>query len=108
MPKYVTLFSLKGETAAGLMQRPTDRAAAVRETFRAAGGDVESFYWMLGPHDGLVIADVPDGQTMTAVMVAVSGSGAFTNLQTHELIAAEDIVPILERARSLAFSAPGA
>ncbi|MEN3279422.1 MAG: hypothetical protein V7607_562 [Solirubrobacteraceae bacterium] len=107
MPKYVVLFNLNAEAAAGMMERPSDRLGAVRETFQGAGGDVEAFYWMLGQYDGLVIANLPDTHAMTAVSVAVAASGRFSHVETHELIEASAIGEILARAKELSYRAPG-
>jgi uncharacterized protein with GYD domain len=84
-----------------------DRAAVVREPVESAGGSLESYYWMFGQHDGVGVFGMPDSHTMAAFSVAVTGSGAFTHLETHELIEASDLAAIAERARGISYQPPG-
>jgi uncharacterized protein with GYD domain len=108
MSKYAVLFRFTPEAAAAMMRRPNDRVAAVRETFQAIGGDVDAYYWMLGPYDGLLIADAPDAAAIAAVMVTVAGSGALAQTESHELLEADRVTAILQRAADISYRAPGA
>ncbi|MDQ0261381.1 GYD domain-containing protein [Sinomonas atrocyanea] len=78
--KFLVFFDFKPETVAAAMQRPSDRAAVVGKLCEAVGGRLESYYWMFGEHDGLVIADLPDSSAAAAVSLAVTSSGAFSRL----------------------------
>jgi uncharacterized protein with GYD domain len=53
-------------------------------------------------YDGFVIVDLPDSRAAAATSLAVSSTGAFEHLETHELIEAEDLNPILEQAKGIA------
>src|SRR5215831_12804431 len=57
---------------------------------------MESYYWMFGQYDGLVIFELPDAQTAAALIPAVTGSGAFSRFETHELNEASDRAQIAE------------
>jgi hypothetical protein len=46
---------------------------------------LESLYYMLGDHDGIVIFDVPDADAAAAVALLVTSSGAFRSVSTHLL-----------------------
>jgi uncharacterized protein with GYD domain len=106
--KYLVLFSLTSEAIKGFVAKPSDRAAVVRELVESAGGRLESYYWMFGQHDGMGVFELPDSHTMAAFSLAVTGSGAFTHLETHELIEASDLAAIAERARGITYQPPGA
>jgi uncharacterized protein with GYD domain len=108
MPKYVALFKAKGETIASLMERPSDRAAAVRKLVEAAGGKVETYYWMFGQYDGFALLDVPDSKTAASIVLSIASTGAFT-IETHEAIAPAELGEILARAKDLRghYQAPG-
>ena len=109
MPKYITLFSFKGETLGKLMQNPSDREAAVRKLAESVGGTLEAYYLMLGEHDGCAIIDAPDSINAAAAAVAVAGTGAFASLRTHELFTAAQFMEILDKAKSItSYQAPGA
>src|SRR5262249_25719439 len=61
---------------------------------------MESYYWMFGQYDGLVIFELPDAQTATALGWAVTRSGAFSRFETRQLIKASDLAQIAEQSRS--------
>ena len=52
---------------------------------------MESYYRLFGHYDGLVSFELPDAQTAAALSRAVTGSGAFSRFETHELIEASDL-----------------
>ena len=108
MAKYAIFFAFKGETVKSLIDKPSDRAAVVSKLCEAAGGRMESYYLMFGQWDGFVVAEVPDSKAAAAVSLAVSSSGAFAHLETHELIEVGDLGGIVETAGSLTYTPPGA
>ena len=107
MATYAIFFTLKGETIKGFIDKPSDRAAVVSTLCEAAGGRMLSYYFMFGAWDGFVVAEVPDSASAAAVSLAVSSTGAFAHLETHELIEASDMTGILATAKGLAYTPPG-
>jgi uncharacterized protein with GYD domain len=108
MAKFAVFFTLTGQTVKALMDKPTDRAAAVAKLCEGAGGRMDAYYFMFGAWDGMVIVDVPDSRTAAAVSLAVSSTGSFQHLETHELVEASDIEGVLQSASALTYSPPGA
>jgi uncharacterized protein with GYD domain len=107
MSKYAVFFTLKGEAIARAMQQPSDRVAVVSKAVESAGGKLEAYYLMFGQYDGFVIVDLPDSRAAAASSLAVSSTGAFEHLETHELIEAEDVNPILQHAKGITIQLPG-
>ncbi len=109
MPKFVVLFGVTAETLARFVEKPEDRRGPVSKLAEAAGCKLESYYWMFGQYDGLAIFDCPDSATAASLALAASSSGAFRHFETHELIAADDLVKILQKAKELrpTFQPPG-
>ena len=101
MAKYAIFFTLEGETVAHAMAHPSDRSAVVGKAAKAAGGKLEAYYWMLGDRDGFVIVDLPDSTAAAAISLAVSSSGAFGHLSTHELFDAKQVNQLLAKAKGL-------
>ena len=101
MPKYVVLFGLAGDALARFIDNPEDRRAPVSQLAEAVGGRLEAYYWMFGQYDGLAIFECPDAAAAATVALTAAGSGAFRHFETHELIAAKDLVGILQRAQSM-------
>jgi uncharacterized protein with GYD domain len=92
-----------------MLESPDNRVDAVRRLVEAADGKLETYYWMQGKFDGLAIAEAPTAMAANAVSLAVASSGAFSHVETHELIDSADIVPLLARAKELRsqFRPPG-
>ena len=109
MAKFVVFFSYKPETWDQMLKKPGDRTAAARELASSLGGSIEAFYFMFGDHDGLVIVDVPDAETAAAISITATSSGAFAHLETHQLIAPEDLPSVLHKAATAreTYRAPG-
>ena len=101
MPKFISIFSLTSETRARFIEHPEDRRGPVARAAEAAGGRLEAYYWMFGQYDGLVISEMPDAATAAALVLASTSSGAFSHFETHELIEADDLVAILQKAQTL-------
>lgn len=109
MAKYALFFSYTPEAWAKMIQNPSDRAATTRALVEPMGGTLESMYFMFGERDGLVIVDLPDADAVAAAAIAVTSTGAFRSVQTHELIEPDRLVEVLGKAgRALgAYQAPG-
>ena len=85
MAKYISLFSYTKESVKGMIDHPSDRTAAAKALVESLGGTIEAFYWMLGPHDGVVISEVPDSVSGAALWAAVGASGAISHVETYLL-----------------------
>jgi uncharacterized protein with GYD domain len=107
MSKYAVFFTLKSEAIARAMEQPSDRVAVVSKAVESAGGKLEAYYLMFGQYDGFVIVDLPDSRAAAATSLAVSSTGSFEHLETHELIEAEDVNLLLEQAKGITQELPG-
>lgn len=108
MAKFAVFFRFTGGAVKGLIEHPSDRAAVVSRLCEAAGGRMDAYYLMFGDWDGFVIADVPDSKAAAAVSLAVTSSGAFQHVETHELMEASELAGVLSTAGSLTYTPPGA
>jgi len=107
MAKFAVFFKFKGETIKALMDAPSDRGAVVSRLCEAAGGRMDAYYLMFGAWDGFVVVDVPDSSAAAAISLAVTSSGAFSQIETHELLETGQLTDILATASRLTYSAPG-
>jgi uncharacterized protein with GYD domain len=108
MAKYLALFGFTSEAIKQFVASPSDRAAVVQRLVESVGGSLDCYYWMFGQYDGVAIVEMPDSRTYAAVTLAIKSSDAFTHFETHELIKADDLTGIAERARQIAYQPPGA
>jgi uncharacterized protein with GYD domain len=109
MPKYITYMSYSSGSLARMMSQPGDRHRALERVIEALGGTLESVYWQLETEDSLTIADLPDSVCAGALNTAIAKTGAFKNVETHELMTQRQMVDILSLARDAArvFEVPG-
>lgn len=107
MTKYAIFFDLKSEAVKGMMDRPSDRERVVSNLLSGVGGTLDAYYWMFGHYDGMVIVDLPDSMSAAAVSVAVSSTGAFGHLETHELFPGPALNQIMDTAKGLTYFPPG-
>ncbi len=61
------------------------REHAVREALESLNGKLEAFYFTLGQHDAIVIADLPDATAAAALSVVVATAG-IARCQTTPLL----------------------
>ncbi|HJQ98118.1 MAG TPA: GYD domain-containing protein [Candidatus Polarisedimenticolaceae bacterium] len=109
MPKYVSFFTYTPEAWRAMTENPQDRSSAARTLVEGVGGRLESFYWMSGKHDGLLIADLPDDQAAAALAAVVKGAGAVKEYETHALTTTDHAPALLKKAQTVAktYRAPG-
>jgi uncharacterized protein with GYD domain len=109
MPKYMTVFTYSCGSWARMISNPGDRTTTARQTLESVGGSLECIYWQLGTQDGIVIADVPDAVTAGALTTAMTKTGAFKSVETHEMLTQRQLIATLELARDAAevYEAPG-
>ena len=105
MAKYLARFSYTREGLQGLVKEGgTARRDAAARTVEAAGGTLEAFYYAFGDHDLYAIVDVPDNETMAALMLAVGASGASSG-STTVLLTPQEVDAAVNRA--VAYTPPG-
>ena len=109
MAKFVWFFSYTSDAAAAMIEKPGDRASAVSKLAEAAGGKLECFYWMIGPHDGLAIVDVPDTATAAEVSLGIASGGSLKSLESHQLLTMEETATALKHGKKVraAYQLPG-
>jgi uncharacterized protein with GYD domain len=98
MARFITFFSYTAESAKAMIERPSDRSAAVKALVESMGGTQEAFYWMQGKHDGFLISNLPDGVAAAAVVAAVSATGAVGGLETHQIFDQDEQASIVQQA----------
>ena len=73
-----------------LKEGGTSRRATIEQLVKGMGGTLEPFYYAFGTDDVIVIADVPDAESMAAISLAVNASGG-VQLGTTVLLTPEQM-----------------
>ena len=109
MPKYMTRMCYSTGSWARMINSNGDRTKALRCLMEALGGILECLYWQFGTEDALAIVDLPDSVSASALTAAVTKTGAFKKVQTHELLTQDQLLATLDLARDAAevFEVPG-
>src|SRR3954462_2045403 len=75
MPLYMYEAAYTAESWAAQMKNPQNRVEAVgRAACEAVGGKLIGGWYCFGDYDLVIIADVPDNESMTAIALAI-GAG---------------------------------
>ena len=106
MPKFLfeasyTLDGIRGVQSAG----GSSRRDAVAQVADSVGGRLESFHFAFGERDAVVIVDLPDNESATAVALTVNAAGGAT-VKTTVLLTPEEVDAAAKR--SVDYRPPGA
>lgn len=76
MPKFLVLSSYTAEGVKVLAREGgSKRKAAIEAMFKNVGGKLETFCYAFGEFDIVAIAEVPDIETGTGMILAINASG---------------------------------
>lgn len=109
MAKFVVFFSYTAQTWHGMLDKPSDRIKAAGGLATQVGGSLESLYFMFGDWDGMAVFDTDGASSAAAISIAISSTGAFSRVETHELIESADLLSIMSKAKTAlsGYTAPG-
>jgi uncharacterized protein with GYD domain len=103
MPIYMYQAAYTAESWAAQLKNPQNRVEAVgRKVCETAGGKLLNAWYCFGDYDFVIVADMPDNASMTAVAVAVAAGGAVKSGKTTVLMPGTEIVSALQKASSVA------
>lgn len=105
MPKYLIEASYTREGVEGVRSKGgSSRRDAVADTAKSMGGQLEAFYFALGEHDAVVIADLPDNEAAAAIALTVNAAGGAAT-RTTVLLSPEQVDEAAKR--SVDYRPPG-
>ncbi len=105
MAKYLLRASYTADGAKGLLKDGgSKRVRAVEEALTPLGAKVESFYFAFGEDDVFLIIDAPDHETVTAVSLVTSASGA-VRVSTTVLMTPQEMDAAAKK--SVSYTPPG-
>ena len=109
MPKFIVVGSYSSGSWARMMRCMDDRITAVRGFAGALGGSLECIYWEVSTRSAYAIAEFPDSASAAAATAVLTKTGAFKNVETHELLTQEQLGDVLALAGdvSSAYHVPG-
>ena len=108
MSRYMVQVSYTKEAAAALVNKPEDRAVAVRPLIEAMGGRLLDFYFCFGDYDVVLIVELPNNAAAMATDLAALVPGHVSKIKTTVLLSPEEGVAAMWKAAGFTLRAPGA
>jgi uncharacterized protein with GYD domain len=103
MPIYMYQAAYTGESWAAQVKNPQNRVEAVgRQVCEAVGGKLIGGWLCFGDYDLVLIADVPDNESMSAIALGIAGGGAIKASKTTVLMTGAEGVAALKKAATVA------
>ena len=105
MAIYMYQAAYTAESWAAQIKNPQNRVEAVgRQACEAVGGKLLGGWYCFGDYDLVIIADVPDNASMSAIALAIGAGGAIKSSKTTVLMTGSEIVGALKKATAVAKS----
>lgn len=106
MALYMVQMTYTAEAWATLIKRPQDRTVPSRDLVQKLGGKLLGLYYSLGKYDGMVLFEVPDDISASAVSLAVKASGIMKVNEVTRLFTMDEALEAMRKAGSSPFSGP--
>jgi uncharacterized protein with GYD domain len=105
MPLYMYEATYTAESWAAQMKNPQNRVEAVgRAACEAVGGKLIGGWYCFGDYDLVIIADVPNNESMAAIALAIGAGGAIKASRTTTLMTGAELVGALKKSEAVAKS----
>ena len=103
MAIYMYQAAYIAESWAAQVKKPQNRVEAVsRQACEAVGGKLLGGWYCFGDYDLVIIADVPNNESMSAIALAIAAGGAIKSSKTTVLMTGTEIMGALQKATAVA------
>ncbi|HEY2507596.1 MAG TPA: hypothetical protein VGI58_13865 [Streptosporangiaceae bacterium] len=85
---------------ARMLKVPEDRSVVVDALFRHLHGSLEYLYWEVETASTHAVANLPDSVCAAAAVTAAIKTGAFKDVEVHEVLTFEQLQEVVALARS--------
>lgn len=103
MALFMYQASYTAESWAAQIKKPQNRVETIgRQVCKSVGGKLIGGWLSFGDYDIVIIADVPNKESMAAIALAVGSGGAIKSSKTTVLMTAKEGVVALKKAKNVA------
>jgi len=106
MAFYMVQGTYTAEAWATMTKNPQDRSIPIRELAQKFGGRLVSVYYCFWEYDVVVLVELPDDSSATALAMAAISPGHLKAYKTTKLFTVEETMEAMRKAGSLAFQGP--
>ncbi len=109
MPKFMYICAYSPGSWARMIRISDDRVKAGKSLMEALGGTLDCMFWEVSTQAVYAVADLPDTATATAATAVLTHTGAFTHVESHQLLTQDQMSDVLELASGVAdvYTVPG-
>jgi uncharacterized protein with GYD domain len=103
MPLYMYQGAYTSQSWAAQVKNPQNRIETIgRQSCEAVGGKLVGAWYCFGDFDFVLIADVPNNESMTAISLAVAAGGAIKSSRTTPLMTGAQTVEAMKKVADVA------
>ena len=103
MPHYMYQAAYTGKSWAAQLKNPQNRVETVgRQACEAVGGKMVGGWSCFGDYDIVLVVDVPDNASMSAIALAIAAGGAVKASKTTVLMTGTECVNAMKKADAVA------
>ena len=108
MPIYMYQAAYTPESWAAQLKNPQNRVETVgRQACESAGGKLVGAWYCFGEYDIMIVADMPDNESMSAVSLAITAGGACKSAKTTVLMSGDQAVAAMKKANTVSYKPAG-
>jgi len=108
MPLYMVQTAYTSDAWARLVQRPEDRAEALRPVIEQMGGRLLAWYYSFGDYDVVALVELPSNINAAALSMAAAAGKAVRTVKTTPLMTPDEGFDAMVLAQGAKYVPPGA
>jgi len=106
MTRYLIEETVTSQGIAALIKNPHDRTEVIRPIFESVGGKLEHYYVAYNENTVYILAEIPDQESLAAIIWAFQAGGGPISLKATPLMTATEAVDMAKKAGSLGYRPP--
>lgn len=106
MAHYLWQLSYTSASVATQVQSPQNRVEQVQPVAEKLGGQIVDAWYAFGEYDVIVIVEMPDHESMAALVLAAASGGHLASSKTTPLMSIDTGLSAMNRASDIAYPKP--
>jgi uncharacterized protein with GYD domain len=98
MTYYLSRAKVSQDAVKALMDNPHERITNARNLIEALGGELHNYFFSFGHYDIVLIYDLADNISASAVSMVLTGSGSVSEVETTVLLTMDEAVDAMRQA----------
>ena len=98
MSYYLARAKISQSAMHALVERPEDRFVTMTKLLKGVGGRLHYYFFAFGEYDIVLIFELPDNMTASALSMVLTSSGSVTEVDTTVLLTMEEAIGAMEKA----------